>query len=89
MVTDGEALARIERRQVAVIQGISGLADIGQVNNAMLAELMEWLKKPPSNDLADALSALSAAVSEMRQEIKDLPERVAKAVLDGELDGRG
>lgn len=84
-MTDSERLARMERRQEAVIQGISGLADIGQVNNAMLAELMEWLKQPPSNGLADTLAALAAALAEMQQQITVLPERVAKAVLDGEV----
>lgn len=84
-MTDSERLVRMERRQEAVIQGISGLAEIGQVNNAMLAELMEWLKQPPSNELSDSLAALAASVAEMRQEISALPERVARAVLDGDV----
>lgn len=85
MTTDTERLIRVERRQETVIQGISGLADIGQVNNTMLAELTDWLKQPPSNDLTEALAALSAAVAEMRKEIAELPERLARAVLDGEV----
>lgn len=75
----------MERRQEVVIQGITSLGDIMQVNNAMLAELMEWLKKPPSNELSDTLAALAMAVAEMRKEIAILPEAVARAVLDGEV----
>lgn len=85
MTNDSERLARMERGQQAVIQGISGLADIAQINTAMLEELMEWLKKPPSSDLADTLAALSASVAEMRQEIRDLPATVARAVTTGEV----
>lgn len=84
-MSDTDRLPRMERQQEAIIQGISGLAEIAQINNAMLAELMEWLKTPPSNGLSDALAALSAAVAEMRQEMAALPEKVARAVLDGEV----
>lgn len=89
MATDSERLARMERGQQAAIQGISGLADTVRITNAMVAEVMEWLKKPPSSDLSDTIAALSAAVAEMRQEIRDLPAKVALAISDGELDGRG
>lgn len=75
----------MERRQEAVIQGISGLADIGQINGAMLGELMEWLKQPPSNELSDVLKALVVEVAEMRKEIAALPEKVARAVIGGEV----
>lgn len=84
-MSDSERLGRMERRQEVVIQGITSLGDIMQVNNAMLAELMEWLKKPPSNELSDTLAALAMAVAEMRKEIAILPEAVARAVLDGEV----
>jgi len=89
MADDTERLARMERRQEALVAGVDGLADIMQMNLAMLTELMEWLKKPPSSELPDLLSALVTTVDEMRDEIRALPEKVARAVLDGELDGRG
>lgn len=85
----GERLARMERRQEALIAGIDGLTDIMQMNIAMLTELMEWLKKPPSSELPDLLTALVATVDEMREEIRVLPAKVARAVTDGELDTRG
>jgi SOS-response transcriptional repressor LexA len=78
----GEA---IERRQEALIQAISSLADTVRITNAMVGEMMEWLKKPPSNDLADAFKALAAEVVEMRREIGELPAKVARAVTDGEV----
>jgi hypothetical protein len=88
-MSDTERLARMERRQEALIAGISGLVDIMQMNTAMLTELMEWLKQPPSSELPDLLQALVATIHEMREEIRVLPARVARAVVDGELDGRG
>lgn len=75
-------LARMERRQEALVQAIDGLANVITINNAMLTELMEWMKQPPSSELPDLIKALIAMVSEM-------PAKVAKAVLDGELDTRG
>lgn len=84
-MSDNERLARMERRQEGMIQAISTLADTVRLTNAMLAELMEWLKKPPSNELSDALAQLAAEVAEMRKEIAALPEKVAKAVTDGEV----
>lgn len=77
-----ERLARMERRQEALVQAIDGLANVITINNAMLTELMEWMKQPPSSELPDLIKALIAMVSEM-------PAKVAKAVLDGELDTRG
>jgi hypothetical protein len=89
MTGDSERLARMERRQEALIAGVDGLTDVMQMNTAMLTELMEWLKKPPSSELPDLLSALVITVHEMRDEIRALPAKVARAVTDGELDGRG
>jgi hypothetical protein len=86
---DSERLARMERRQEQMIAGIDGLADVMQMNVAMLTELIEWLKQPPSSELPDLLSALVSTVHEMRDEIRALPAKVARAVTDGELDGRG
>lgn len=80
-----ERLARMERRQEIVIQAISTLADTAKITNAMLGELMEWLKKPPSNELSDALAKLASEVTEMRKEITALPEAVARAVIDGQV----
>jgi hypothetical protein len=89
MPDPNERLARMERRQEALIAGVDGLTDVMQMNTAMLTELMEWLKQPPSSDLPDLLGALVLAVNEMRDEIRALPEKVARAVTDGEVDGRG
>jgi hypothetical protein len=72
-----------------LIAAMSGLADIMGTNTAMLTELMDWLKQPPSSELPDLLSALVVTVHEMRDEIRALPAKVARAVTDGELDGRG
>lgn len=88
-MSDTERLARMERRQEALIGAIDGLVDVMTVNNAMLAELMAWMKEPPSTDLQDVLKAVLAAVEEMRAELHGLPEKVARAVLDGDLDSRG
>lgn len=89
MIDQDDRLARMERRQEALIAGVDGLVDVMQMNTAMLTELMEWLKQPPSSELPDLLTAMVAAVDEMREEIRVLPAKVARAVMTGELDGRG
>lgn len=85
---DGEArgrLDRFDRRQEAVVQAVSTLADTMQVMSATLEEIAEWLKKPPSSDLPDALKALTTQIRDMREEISKLPERVARTVSTGEI----
>lgn len=89
---DNERLINIERRQDIMIAAMNALADTMQVNNAMLAELAEWLKTPPSSALPELLEKLVATVGEqrlaihaMREEVHLLPERVARAVVHGEL----
>lgn len=86
---DNERLARIERRQEALVGSIGMLADMVGINNALLTQMMEWLKKPPSSELGDLIASLVAMVTEMQGEIRALPAVVARAVVDGELDGRG
>lgn len=78
MATDSERLARMERRQEAVIQAVVSLAGTVEITNTMIAEMMDWLKRPSSSDTADLLKAILARLDA-------LPERVAKAVLDGEV----
>lgn len=75
----------MERRQEVVIQAISSLGDTAKITNAMLGELMDWLKKPPSNELSDALAKLAAEVAEMSKQIEELPAAVARAVIDGQV----
>lgn len=91
------------QRQEDIIAGINGVADILEVHTGMLemiaqsqADLRAWLETPPSSDLPDLLRCLTEAIGHqagmidaLRLMLADLPERVAKAVNDGELDGRG
>lgn len=85
MTTDSDRLARMERRQEVVIQAMSTLADTVRLTNAMLAELMEWLKKPPSNELSDALAKLAAEVDALRGAIAVLPEAVIRGLRGGAI----
>lgn len=84
-MTDSERIARMERRQEMVIQAVGSLADAVNVTNTMLAELIVWLKEPPSTELQDNLKDLTSQVSGMRDDVNLLPERVARAVINGEL----
>lgn len=84
-MNDTERLARMERRQEVVIQAMSTLADTVRLTNAMLAELMEWLKKPPSNELSDALAKLAAEVDALRGAIAVLPEAVIRGLRGGSI----
>lgn len=88
MASDSERLARIERRIEALLQAVAGdegLHATVRITNAMLANLMEWLQKPPSNELSDTLRQLVVEVAEVREGMAALPEKVAKAVLNGEV----
>lgn len=96
MVEISEHLARIERGQAATHTAINGLTEVMQINNAMLVQLTEWLTAPPSSDLPDTIAGLVASIGELRlavhkisEAVNLLPERVAKAVIDGELPSRG
>ena len=96
-------MATEHERQEDIIAGIGGVADILEVHTQMLetiatsqAELRAWLETPPSSDLPDLLRSLTEAIGHqagmieaLRLMLADLPERVAKAVNDGEIDGPG
>lgn len=84
-MSDSDRLVRMERRQEMLIQAVTSLADTMGIAVAMLEEVAEWLKKPPSNDLPDALKQLATQVLEARREIGELPVKVARAVIDGEV----
>lgn len=77
-----DQLARMERRQEAVIQAVSGLADVMQVNTAMLADLMAWLKEPPKSDLTDLVKALVTKLDVVLAAVLEVPEKVADALDD-------
>jgi hypothetical protein len=86
MPTDSERLASIERRQEALVSAVGNLTEVVGTTNAMVAELTEWLKEPPSSDLPGILEDLAQAIREIRTDIKALPERVADVVNIGETN---
>lgn len=94
--TTDERLERIELGQEALTTSIGVLADVVAITNTLLVELAGWLKTPPTSDLGDAILALVSTVGDMRLQLHAvgegvhlLPERVAKAVMDGDIPGRG
>jgi hypothetical protein len=96
MATDTEMLERIERRQLSTLAVVDEILGVLETHTEMLAaidasqkELAEWLREPPSSDMADLLKRLTASVERMEIRLSVLPADVARAVHDGELDGRG
>lgn len=78
-------LARMERRLEVLVQAISALTDVVQINNAMVAEALALLKQPPSSNLPNLLETLIAVVNDLRSDIRDLPAKVARAISTGEV----
>jgi hypothetical protein len=83
---------QVLRGQRLIIEAINGLTDVVKINNAMAAEVLEILKKPPSSNMSDLIAQLVAEIAEMRVEIDQLrgavallPEAVARAVSTGEV----
>ena len=79
-VTDSERLARIERRQEALIQAVNRNTGTVEITHAVVTEMMEWLKTPPSHELSDTLKALVAMTTEQRDAIVRLCNDVARVL---------
>jgi septal ring factor EnvC (AmiA/AmiB activator) len=82
-----DRLNRLDQRLETLIASMNGLLDIQIEVRAMLAELMAWLQKPPSNELPKLMMRLAEAVeannerqAELRQEVAGLPAKLAQAV---------
>lgn len=75
-----DQLARIERRQEALVQAIDGLTDVMKMNTAMVVDLMEWLKEPPSSDTANLLKRLVACAEMSLELIMAMPDAVVRAI---------
>jgi formate dehydrogenase assembly factor FdhD len=96
-LTLDQRIDRWERRQEALIASVSGLAEVVQTNQEMLAALMDWLQRPPSSDMAELIKALTSAVTavqdltakhgadiqHLQSLVVRLPGDVARAVQTG------
>lgn len=60
-------LDRLDTRQEAIVQSVDKLAEVVATNGEMLVQVMDWLQKPTSNDLPDALRALAASVETLNR----------------------
>ena len=74
MTTDSERLARMERRQEAIIQAINLQTEAVTAVGAMVQRIDDFLRQPPSSDLADTLRAILAAVTEINAMVTELHE---------------
>jgi hypothetical protein len=84
-MTIEDRIDKLAMRQEALIAAIHGLADVVETMRDMQAELIAWIQQPPSTDLADLLTGLTAAVQdnstvigELVQRIEALPEQLAR-----------
>jgi hypothetical protein len=92
-MTVEERLAKIERRQEAMISALHDMVASIETNQAMLGELMKWLQEPPPSELPDLLRMLIGAarhqatrLDAIERLLSELPVAVARAVSDGEID---
>lgn len=83
-MTDHELLVRLDMRQEALIATISTLTDVLVDVRDNQRELLEFIQEPPSSDMGEILTTLTASVDGLRDAIermgRDMPERVAAAV---------
>jgi len=84
-MTTEEKIDKLAMRQEALIASIHGLADVVETMRDMQAELIAWIQQPPSTDLAELLTGLTAAVhdnstviDELARRIEALPEQLAR-----------
>jgi hypothetical protein len=96
MPTDTEMLTRILNGQGEANLLLTDLVELLEADQQLkkdivtkLVDLEAWLKEPPKNDLGDLLKRLAAALEGVQQNMVELPAAVARAVLSGELPGRG
>jgi hypothetical protein len=99
MLTDTDRLIQIHRQMQHAIAGIGGMVGILETHTEMLRlitdnqnQLTAWLKEPPSSELPDLLRQLVESVgrqSEMlltlSSAVRDLPEKVVRAISDGDI----
>jgi len=69
-VTKTDHLERVEQRQEAMIASLNRLVSGMGIQQAMLEEIMAWLKKPPSSELPDLLRQLIDAVLALQARIE-------------------
>jgi hypothetical protein len=89
-MTIEDRLARLEKRQKALVSAIHRLTDVQEQTRDLVVELMKWLQEPPSSDLSDLIKALTVAVQRQGEHMQTmtgilvkLPEQVARAVSTG------
>ena len=80
-----DRLSHIEQQLETLIRAMGVLGGIVQVTNAMIGDLIKKMDEPPSNDLPDLIKQLVAAVDDVREDLRVLPEKVARAVDSGEV----
>lgn len=66
-MTDRQILTKLLQDQQSIMVAITGLADIADIHTQMIqvvhqsqSDLAEWLKRPPSNDLSEAIKRMAA-----------------------------
>jgi hypothetical protein len=76
-----------ERRQEDMIAAMHGMMDGLDAMRGQLAEIVAWLRQPPSDELPDLIRAMIAAADAVQEQlarlgvrIDALPEKVAQAV---------
>lgn len=81
-MTDRELLEQIAKRQEALISTISTLTDVLVDVRDNQRELLEWAQEPPSSDMGEILTSLTASVDGLREVVvaqgEEMPGRVAE-----------
>ena len=74
-------LTQIRRQQDAIIMAVNANTDGLGILAAQVAEVVAWMNKPASTDLADAIKAMTAAIQAVEAAVSASPQRIANAVV--------
>jgi hypothetical protein len=69
----------LSQQMTAVMLAIDNQTDVLGIINAQLNEVLEWMNRPASTGLQDALKDIAAAMGAINANLKDLPQRVLLA----------
>ncbi|MGE3279957.1 MAG: hypothetical protein AB7O13_02960 [Alphaproteobacteria bacterium] len=88
-MAEGAALARLEQRQEALIQGVARMNDTLGLLSAMLEQILKAATQPPpKSELGETLKRIATLLAEHQEaltllddRLTGLPEKIAEALI--------
>jgi len=74
-----ERLTIINDNLGAVMRAVDAQTEVMSLVTTQLAEILNWINRPASSDLQDALKDIALALQAVNRNLNDLPQRVLAA----------